>query len=58
MSQYSGIQVELDSSENNWRTTNSDSLAVFVASLQCTDETNDVSRGIPRSRTSVTGGIR
>ncbi len=57
MAQYSGINVVLDSSQKDLRTMKSNRLAVFAASLQCTDEVNVVSRGTPRSRTSVTWGI-
>ncbi len=37
---------------------NSKRLAVFAASLQWADAVKVVSRGTPRSRTSVTSGIR
>ncbi len=35
----------------------SNRLAIFLASLQCTDEVKGMSRGTPRSWTSVTWGI-
>ncbi len=35
----------------------SNRLAVFATSLHCTDEVKGVTRGAPRSRTSVTWGI-
>ncbi len=57
MTQYRGIKADVDSSENDWRSMTSNRLAVIAASLQCTDEVKVVSRGTPRSRTSVTWGI-
>ncbi len=47
-----------DSSQKDLRTINSNRLAVFAASLQWADAVKVVSRGTPRSRTSVTWGIR
>ncbi len=38
MSQYIGISTALDNSQKDQRTMNSNRLAVFTASLQCTDE--------------------
>ncbi len=45
MAPYSEIKAVLDSSEKD-RTMKSNHLAVFAASLQCTDEVKVVSRGI------------
>ncbi len=47
-----------DSSQNDLRTMDSKRLAVFEASMQWGDTVKVVSRGIPRSRTSVTLGIQ
>ncbi len=47
-----------DSSQKDLRAMNSKRLAVFAASMQGTDELKVVSRGTPRSRTSVTWRIR
>ncbi len=57
MAQYSGINSVLDSLQMELRTMKINQLAVFAAPLQCTDEVKVVSRGTPRSRTSVTWGI-
>ncbi len=54
MAQYSGINTVLDSSQKDLRTMKSNHLAVFAASLQWADAVEVVSRGTPRSRTSVT----
>ncbi len=56
--QESGVNAVLDSSQKDLRTKNSKRLAVFAASLQWADAVKAVSRGTPRSRTSVTWGIR
>ncbi len=47
-----------DSSQKDLRTKNSKRIAVFAASMQWADAVKVVSRGTPRSRTSVTWGIR
>ncbi len=52
------MNAVFDSSQKDLRTMNSKRLAVFAASLQWTDAVKVVSRGTPRSRTSVTCGIR
>ncbi len=57
MAQYSGINAVLDSSQKDLRAMNSKRLAVFAASMQWADAMKVVSRGAPRSRTSVTWGI-
>ncbi len=56
MAQYSEINAVLDSSLKDLRTMKSNHLAVFVASLQCTDEVKVLSRGTPRFRTLVFWG--
>ncbi len=38
MTQYSGINAVFGKSRKDWWTKNSNRLAVFTASLQCTDE--------------------
>ncbi len=57
IAQYCGTKAALESSENDRWIMESNHLAVFAASLQFTDEVKVVSRGAPRSRTSVTWGI-
>ncbi len=57
MAQYSGINAVLESSQNDLRTMNSNRVAVFAASLQWADAVMVVSRGTPKSRTSVTWEI-
>ncbi len=44
MAQYSGIKAASDGSENERRTIDSNRLAVFAVSLQCTDEVKSVSK--------------
>ncbi len=58
MRQQSGVNAVFDSSQKDLRTMNSKRLAVFAASLQWADAVKVVSRGTPRSRMSVTLGIR
>ncbi len=57
MAQYSGIDAVFDNSQKDLRTMKGNRLAIFTASLQCIDKAKVVSRGIPRSQTSVTRGI-
>ncbi len=45
MEQYSAKKANVLSSENHWRTINSNNLTVFAASLQCTDRVKVVPRG-------------
>ncbi len=52
------MNAVLNSSQKDLRTMNSKRLAVFAASMQWADAVKVVSRGTPRSRTSVTWGIR
>ncbi len=52
------MNVVFDSSQKDLRTMNSKRLAVFAASLQWADAVKVMSRTTPRSRTSVTWGIR
>ncbi len=56
--QKSGVNAVLDSSQKDLRTTTNKRIAVFAASLQWADAVKAVSRGAPRSRRSVTCGIR
>ncbi len=48
IAQYSGINVVLDSSQKDLRTMKSNRLAVFAASLQCTEEVQVVPRETPQ----------
>ncbi len=57
IAQYNVMNAVLDSSQKDVRTIKSNRLAVFAASLQWTDAVKVVSRGTPRSRTSVTWEI-
>ncbi len=52
------MNAVFDSSQKDLWTMNSKRLAVFAASMQWADEVKVVSRGTPRSRTSVTWGSR
>ncbi len=52
------MNAVFDSSQKDLRAMNSKRLAVFAASLQWADAVKVMSRGSPRSRTSVTWGIR
>ncbi len=52
------MNAVFDSSQKDLRTMSSKRLAVFAASMQWTDAVKVVSRGTPRSRTSVTWVIR
>ncbi len=52
------MNAVFDSSQKDLRTMNSKHLAAFAASLQWADVVKVVSRGTPRSRTSVTWEIR
>ncbi len=48
MAQYSGKKAALGSSVDNVHSVKSSFLAVFAASMQCSDEVKVVSRGAPR----------
>ncbi len=52
------MNAVFDSSQKDLRPKNSKRLAVFTASMQWADAVKVVSRGTPRSLTSVTWGIR
>ncbi len=54
MAKYSRINTVLNSSQKDLRAMNSNRLAVFTASLQCTDEVKVVSR-VPQI--SEVGGL-
>ncbi len=52
------MNAVFDNSQKDLRTMNSKRQAVFAASVQWADAVKVMSRGTPRSRTSVTWGIR
>ncbi len=52
------MNAVFDNSQKDLRTLNSKRLAVFAASVQWADAVKVMSRGNPRSRTSVTWGLR
>ncbi len=58
MAPYSEINTAFDESQSDRRTMNSNHHAVFVASLQCTDEEKVVPRGNPRPPTQLDVGIK
>ncbi len=52
------IKAALDNYGKDQWIMNSNRIAVFAASMQCTDEVKVVSRGTPRSQTPVTGEFK